>query len=57
MLVLDEGRIDGFDTPENLLRNNAIYQEVYSSQEGSGSGDFDEEAKKDEYDRRGGERV
>ena len=57
VLVLDEGRIDGFDTPENLLRNNAIYQEVYSSQEGSGSGDFDEEAKKDEYDRRGGERV
>jgi len=57
VLVLDEGRIDGFDTPENLLRTNAIYQEVYHSQEGSGSGDFDEEAKKDEHSRKGGERV
>ena len=57
VLVLDEGRIDGFDTPENLLKTNAIYREVYTSQEGSGSGDFDEEAKKDEYNTMGGERV
>ena len=41
VLVLDNGRISGFDNPENLLKNNAIYQEVYNSQT-KGSGDFDE---------------
>lgn len=41
VLVLDNGRISGYDTPENLLKNNAIYQEVYNSQT-KGSGDFDE---------------
>ena len=45
VLVLDDGRISGFDTPENLLKTNAIYQEVASSQQG-GSGDFDEHAMK-----------
>ncbi|MCD8077456.1 MAG: ABC transporter ATP-binding protein/permease [Lachnospiraceae bacterium] len=41
ILVLDEGRINGFDTHEHLLENNAIYREVYESQVGAG-GDFDE---------------
>jgi ATP-binding cassette subfamily B protein len=41
ILVLDEGRIAGFDTHENLLKDNEIYREVYESQIG-GSGDFDE---------------
>lgn len=41
VLVLDNGRISGFDTPENLLKTNAIYQDVYNSQT-KGSGDFDE---------------
>ena len=41
VLVLDNGHISGFDTPENLLKTNVIYQEVYSSQT-KGSGDFDE---------------
>lgn len=41
VLVLDNGRISGYDTPENLLKTNAIYQEVYNSQT-KGSGDFDE---------------
>ena len=41
VLVLDNGRISGYDTPENLLKNNAIYQEIYNSQT-KGSGDFDE---------------
>ena len=31
ILVLDNGRIDGFDTHENLLENNAIYREIYES--------------------------
>lgn len=41
VLVLDNGRISGYDTPENLLKTNAIYQEVYNCQT-KGSGDFDE---------------
>ena len=41
VLVLDNGRVSGFDTPANLLQTNAIYQDVYNSQT-KGSGDFDE---------------
>lgn len=41
VIVMDEGRVSGFDTPENLLRTNKIYREVYESQVGAG-GDFDE---------------
>ena len=41
VLVLDNGRVSGFDTPANLLKTNAIYQDVYNSQT-KGSGDFDE---------------
>ena len=43
--MLDNGRVNAFDTPENLLKTNAIYQEVYNSQVGNG-GDFDEAAMK-----------
>ena len=43
ILVLDNGRIDGFDTHENLLENNAIYREIYESQV-QGGGDFDQPA-------------
>ena len=53
VLVLDDGRISGFDTPANLMEHNAIYREVATSQAGSGSGDFDEAAMKD---RKEGER-
>lgn len=41
ILVLDDGRINGFGTHEELLKGNEIYREVYESQTG-GSGDFDE---------------
>ena len=43
VIVMDNGRIDGFDTPEHLLQNNAIYREVYESQTGVGgdNADFD----------------
>ena len=41
ILVLDDGVISGFDTHENLLKTNPIYQDVYESQT-SGNGDFDE---------------
>ena len=43
ILVLDNGRINGFDTHENLLKSNAIYQEIYESQV-KGGGDFDQPA-------------
>lgn len=46
VLVLDNGRVNAFDTPENLMKTNAIYQEVYNSQVGNGGGDFDEAAMK-----------
>ncbi len=41
IIVMNEGRIDGFGTHEELLAHNGIYREVYESQT-SGSGDFDE---------------
>jgi hypothetical protein len=39
---MDNGRIAAFDTHENLLRDNAIYQEIYEMQTSGGSGDFDQ---------------
>lgn len=41
ILVLDNGQVSGFDTHENLLATNKIYQEVYKGQT-QGGGDFDE---------------
>lgn len=32
IIVLDNGNINGFDTHENLMKNNLIYQDIYSSQ-------------------------
>ena len=43
ILVLDDGRVDAFDTHDNLLKSNAIYQEIYESQI-KGGGDFDQPA-------------
>ena len=43
ILVLDEGRVNAFDTHENLLKTNAIYHEIYESQV-KGGGDFDQPA-------------
>lgn len=42
IIVMDEGHIDGIGTHEELLKNNAIYRDVYESQTGGGTGDFDE---------------
>lgn len=33
ILVLDEGRISGFGTHEELLKNNAIYRDIYELQQ------------------------
>ncbi len=38
---MDNGKINGFGTHEELLSTNAIYQDVYHSQT-KGGGDFDE---------------
>ena len=43
ILVLDNGRVDVFDTHEHLLESNAIYREIYDSQV-KGGGDFDQPA-------------
>lgn len=32
IIILNEGKVEAFDTPENLLKNNTIYQEIYTSQ-------------------------
>ena len=43
IIVLDDGRVNGFDTHENLLKTNVIYREVYESQTGAGAdADFDQ---------------
>jgi ATP-binding cassette subfamily B protein len=43
IIVMDEGKINGFGTHEELLANNPIYREVYESQTGSSAdADFDE---------------
>lgn len=41
ILVLDDGRISGFDTHENLLQGNTIYKDIYDVQMKAG-GDFDQ---------------
>lgn len=41
IIVMNDGKLDGFDTHENLLASNDIYRDVYESQT-SGGGDFDE---------------
>ena len=43
ILVLEDGKVNAFDTHENLLNNNEIYREIYEAQS-KGSGDFDEQA-------------
>lgn len=41
IIVMNDGKVDGFDTHENLLKNNEIYRDVYDSQT-NGGGDLDE---------------
>ncbi len=43
IIVMEDGRIHGFGTHEELLRDNEIYREVFESQT-NGGGDFDEKA-------------
>ena len=39
VIVLDEGEINGIGTPEELLKKNKIYQEIYYSQLKGGTDD------------------
>ena len=39
VIVLEDGKVNAFDTPENLLKNNEIYREVYESQQKGGEED------------------
>ena len=42
IIVMDDGKVDGFGTHDELLKTNEIYREVYESQTGaSGDADFD----------------
>ena len=41
ILVMDNGVVTGFDTHDNLLKTNALYQEIYAIQEAD-MGDFDQ---------------
>ncbi len=45
IIVLEEGRVDGIGTHEQLLENNEIYREVYESQTSGSGADFDEGGK------------
>lgn len=40
IIVMESGRVTGFDTHENLLKTNDIYREIYNIQT-QASGDFD----------------
>ncbi len=43
IIVMDDGRINGIGTHDELMESNAIYKEVYESQVGGpGEADFDE---------------
>ena len=44
VIVMEDGMVDGFGTPAELLESNEIYRDIYESQM-SGSGDFDEPGK------------
>lgn len=44
IIVIDDGKICGFDTHENLMETNKIYREIYDTQV-KGGGDFDQPSK------------
>ena len=47
VMIMDDGRINAFDRPENLLKTNEIFRDIYEAQTGGGNGDFDENGGED----------
>lgn len=47
IIIMDDGRVNAFDTPEHLLESNDIYRDIYEAQTQGGSGDFDENGGED----------
>ena len=44
IIVMDDGRVSGIGTHDELLKNNEIYKDIYESQTGADA-DFDERGK------------
>ncbi|MBQ9711099.1 MAG: ABC transporter ATP-binding protein, partial [Bacteroidales bacterium] len=42
IIVMDNGRVNGFGTHEELLKTNEIYSDIHELQSSGGEGDFDE---------------
>ncbi|MBR1569127.1 MAG: ABC transporter ATP-binding protein [Bacteroidales bacterium] len=47
IIVMNSGKVDGFDTHANLQKNNDIYREICEMQASGGDADFDENLKSD----------
>ena len=47
ILIMDDGKIAARGTHEELLKTSEMYRELYESQTGQGSGDFDRTAGKE----------
>ena len=47
ILVMDGGRVIGFDRHEALLENCPVYREIHEMQSSGGEGDFDESQKRE----------
>ncbi len=56
IIVMEDGRIDGIGTHEELLEKSDIYREVYESQAGGG-GDFDHETAQENETQTGGKET
>ena len=52
ILVMDNGVVTGFDTHEQLLKTNSLYQEICAIQEAD-HGDFDQQINTDDMDDKG----
>ena len=43
IIVMEDGKVNGFGTHAELMETNEIYREVYESQTSGGGADFDEQ--------------
>jgi len=54
VIVMEDGRVLAFDTPEKLLETNEIYRDIYETQT-RGGGDFDDPGLSVHLNKEGGE--